>query len=130
MALLSMIGSTFSQDPSCHFNHLNIIIKTICGCFRIWHTLFIARVANAKPGRRFAALCLPLSGYAVGKNIIMGLSFCFYTIFKHEIYPAISESRYRLRIKHRIWIINTLNDIGYNGFLERTSSGKTGHGNI
>lgn len=75
MALLSMIGSVFTQDPSCHFNPLNSMIKTICGCFCIWRSLFIARVAKAKPGRKFKALCLQLSGYTVGKHIIKELLF-------------------------------------------------------
>ena len=77
MARHTTIVSVFTQDPSCHFNHLNSIIKTICGCFRIWHILFIARVAKAQPGRRFAALCLLLPCYEVGKHITKGLSICF-----------------------------------------------------
>lgn len=31
MALLSMIGSNFTKDPPCHFNHLKSMIKSYAG---------------------------------------------------------------------------------------------------
>jgi|GEM_PF-3903264 len=36
MALLSMIGSVFTQDPSCHFNHLNSIWECL-GIIKRYH---------------------------------------------------------------------------------------------